>query len=97
MYNTSARAGPSGLFTTPHGLRVAYLSGRYEPALFDADRAAEGFTDSSSAVTKAAVDALVARSRRGDYRGTDVFLTSAWPARVGAVRMCARALLFYFS
>jgi len=64
------------------GLTVAYLSGRYDAAVYDKDAVEAGPAFVGTAYTRQAVDGLVELARKPGAPAIDVLLTAEWPMNI---------------
>ena len=73
--------GQRGVLNTTSGLKIAYLSGSFDPTLTDPNDAAED--PSATRYAKADVDALLRTAKgRSGFGGVDILLTMDWPRGV---------------
>lgn len=68
------------MFTTPQGLKVAYMSGQFNPIFYGQ----EDLPHPHHYVTKGSVDHLLAQQKRASASVVDVLLSSNWPAGICA-------------
>ena len=70
--------GQSGVYTTASGIKVAYLSGAFDPGTHNQQRHPE----IRHLYSRADVDTLVDETKKPGYAGCDVLLTAQWPSGI---------------
>lgn len=85
-------SGPSGTFTLGSGVKLAFMGGRFDRETHELTDVPHVRTGPSGSLltqpqprhfhTRADTEGLIAKTKKGNFEGVDILVTSAWPHAV---------------